>query len=38
MLTIKGEYLNLMHQVIFAENVIVSDEVIAEEETTEDYE
>ncbi|WP_346712281.1 IPT/TIG domain-containing protein [Phocaeicola plebeius] len=34
-LTIKGEYLNLMHQVIFAENVIVSDEVIAEEETTE---
>lgn len=33
-LTIKGEYLNLMHQVIFAENVIVSDEVIAEEETT----
>lgn len=31
----KGEYLNLMHQVIFAENVIVSDEVIAEEETTE---
>lgn len=35
MLTIKGEYLNLMHQVIFAENVIVSDEVIAEEEATE---
>lgn len=34
-LTIKGEYLNLMHQVIFAENVIVSDEVIAEEEATE---
>lgn len=34
-LTIKGEYLNLMHQVIFAENVIVSDEVIAEKETTE---
>lgn len=34
-LTIKGEYLNLMHQVFFAENVIVSDEVIAEEETTE---
>lgn len=34
-LTIKGEYLNLMHQVIFAENVIVSDEVIAEEETIE---
>lgn len=34
-LTIKGEYLNLMHQVIFAENVIVFDEVIAEEETTE---
>lgn len=34
-LTIKGEYLNLIHQVIFAENVIVSDEVIAEEETTE---
>lgn len=34
-LTIKGDYLNLMHQVIFAENVIVSDEVIAEEETTE---
>ena len=34
-LTIKGEYLNLMHQVIFAENVIVSDEVIAEEEKTE---
>lgn len=34
-LTIKGEYLNLMHQVIFAENVIVSDEVIAEEESTE---
>lgn len=34
-LTIKGEYLNLMSQVIFAENVIVSDEVIAEEETTE---
>lgn len=34
-LTIKGEYLNLMHQVIFAENVIVSDEMIAEEETTE---
>lgn len=34
-LTIKGEYLNLMHQVIFAENVIVSDEVITEEETTE---
>lgn len=34
-LTIKGEYLNLMHQVIFAENVIVSDEVIAEEEITE---
>lgn len=34
-LTIKGEYLNLMHQVIFAENVIVSDEVIAEEEVTE---
>lgn len=34
-LTIKGEYLNLMSQVIFAENVIVSDEVIAEEEATE---
>lgn len=34
-LTIKGDYLNLMHQVIFAENVIVSDEVIAEKETTE---
>lgn len=34
-LTIKGEYLNLMHQVIFAENVIVFDEVIAEEEATE---
>lgn len=34
-LTIKGEYLNLIHQVIFAENVIVSDEVIAEKETTE---
>lgn len=34
-LTIKGEYLNLMHQVIFAENVIASDEVIAEEEATE---
>lgn len=34
-LTIKGEYLNLMHQVIFAENVIVSDEVIAEKEATE---
>lgn len=34
-LTIKGEYLDLMHQVIFAENVIVSDEVIAEEEATE---
>ena len=34
-LTIKGEYLNLMHQVIFAEIVIVSDEVIAEEETIE---
>lgn len=34
-LTIKGDYLNLMSQVIFAEDVIVSDEVIAEEETTE---
>lgn len=34
-LTIKGDYLNLMSQVIFAENVIVSDEVIAEEEATE---
>ena len=34
-LTIKGDYLNLMSQVIFAEDVIVSDEVIAEEEATE---
>lgn len=34
-LTIKGEYLNLMSQVIFAKDVIVSDEVIAEEEATE---
>lgn len=31
-LTIKGEYLNLMHQVIFAENVIVSDEMVVEGE------
>lgn len=31
-LTIKGDYLNLMHQVIFAENVIVSDEIAVEEE------
>lgn len=29
-LTIEGDYLNLMHQVIFAENVIVSDEMIVE--------
>lgn len=34
-LTIKGDYLNLMSQVIFAEDVIVSDEMVAEEETTE---
>lgn len=34
-LTIKGDYLNLMSQVVFAEDVIVSDEVIAEEEATE---
>lgn len=31
-LTIKGEYLNLIHQVIFADNVVVSDEVAVEEE------
>ena len=31
-LTIKGEYLNLMHQVIFADNVVVSDEIAVEEE------
>lgn len=31
-LTIKGEYLNLMSQVIFAENVIVSDEMVVEGE------
>lgn len=29
-LTIEGDYLNLMHQVIFADNVIVSDEMIVE--------
>lgn len=34
-LTIKGDYLNLMSQVIFAEDVIVSDEMVVEEETTE---
>lgn len=31
-LTIKGEYLNLIHQVIFADNVVVSDEIAVEEE------
>lgn len=31
-LTIKGEYLNLMHQVIFAKDVIVSDEMVVEGE------
>lgn len=30
-LTIKGEYLNLIHQVIFADNVIVSDETTGQE-------
>ena len=30
-LTIKGEYLNLIHQVIFADNVIVSDETTGKE-------
>ena len=34
-LTIKGDYLNLMSQVIFAEDVIVSDEMVVEEGTTE---
>ena len=31
-LTIKGECLNLIHQVIFADNVVVSDEIAVEEE------
>lgn len=34
-LTIQGEYLNLIHQVIFADNVIVSDGIMVEEDTGE---
>lgn len=32
-LTIQGEYLNLIHQVIFADDVVVSDELIAGEDS-----
>lgn len=37
LLTINGEYLNLIHQVIFADNVIVSDEIIEQENAEEEY-
>lgn len=34
-LTIQGEYLNLIHQVIFADDVVVSDELIAGDDSEE---